>query len=112
MEAQLSRVAPSLRRRVRDGSLARASSRLPVLLLGCITAIALLLRLPSFQDALFGDELATYYVVIGHSFERIVWLLQGNSVTGDLSPPLFFLLAAATARLRGGHGPIPVWCPP
>jgi hypothetical protein len=103
MEARLPGAASSLRRgslsSIHDLSAARASSTPVVLLLGCITAIGLLVRLPSFQDALFGDELATYYVVTRHDFDRIIWLLQGNSVTGDLSPPLFFLVAAATERL-------------
>jgi mannosyltransferase len=99
MEAQLSQAAPSLRSRFRDRSLTTASSRHALLLLGGITTAGLLLRLPSFQDALFGDELATYYVVTGHSLAHILWLLEGNSVTGDLSPPLFFLLAGLTGRL-------------
>jgi hypothetical protein len=55
--------------------------------------------MPSFDDSLFGDELATYYVVTDHSLADVVHLLQGNSVTGDLSPPLFFMLAWVTHGL-------------
>jgi mannosyltransferase len=64
--------------------------------------LALLLRLPSFDDSLYGDELATYYIVTDHSLGDVVNLLQGNSPTGDLSPPLFFMVSWLTEGL-GGH---------
>ena len=64
--------------------------------------LGLLLRLPSFNDSLFGDELATYFIVTDHSLGDVVDLLQGNSPTGDLSPPLFFMVAWLTEGL-GGH---------
>ena len=64
--------------------------------------LALLLRLPSFDDSLYGDELATYFVVTDHSLGDVVQLLQGNSPTGDLSPPLFFMVAWLTEGL-GDH---------
>ena len=64
--------------------------------------LGLLLRLPSFNDSLYGDELATYFVVTDHSLGEVVDLLQGNSATGDLSPPLFFMVAWVTEGL-GGH---------
>ena len=60
-----------------------------------------MLRLPSFTDSLFGDELATYFVVTDRSLGDVVNLLQGNSVTGDLSPPLFFMVASLTDGLGG-----------
>jgi mannosyltransferase len=66
-------------------------------LVGAITVTGLLLRLPSFNDSLFGDELSTYYVVNGHGLGRVVHLLQGHSV--DLNPPLFLALAWATEKL-------------
>jgi 4-amino-4-deoxy-L-arabinose transferase-like glycosyltransferase len=77
------------------------AARWALVVVGALTTAGLLLRLPSFDDALFGDELATYFIVTGNSFDRVIWLLQGNSATGDLSPPLFFLVAAVTERL--GH---------
>jgi Dolichyl-phosphate-mannose-protein mannosyltransferase len=70
---------------------------LSLLLVGTITMLGLLLRLPSFEDALYGDELSTYFIVTDHSLGRVIDLLQGNSV--DLNPPLFFVLAWATERL-------------
>ena len=72
------------------------------MLVGAVTVLGLLLRLPSFNDSLFGDELATYFVVTDRSLGDIVHLLEGNSVTGDLSPPLFFMVASLTDGL-GGH---------
>ena len=68
-----------------------------LLLVGAITTVGLVLRLPHYHDSLFGDELSTYFIVTGHSLGRVIDLLQGNSV--DLNPPLFFVLAWATEGL-------------
>ncbi len=67
------------------------------LAVGVITLAGLLLRLPSFDDSLYGDELSTYFIVTGHSLGRVVELLQGNSV--DLNPPLFMAAAWTTKGL-------------
>jgi mannosyltransferase len=75
----------------------RSLAGLSLLLVGTITTVGLLLRLPSFEDSLYGDELSTYFIVTDHSLGRVIDLLQGNSV--DLNPPLFFVLAWATERL-------------
>ncbi|HEY1273440.1 MAG TPA: glycosyltransferase family 39 protein, partial [Thermoleophilaceae bacterium] len=81
------------------GRTLRRAGTYPILAVAGLTLLGLLLRIPSFDDSLFGDELATYYVVTGHSLGDVVHLLQGNSVTGDLSPPLFFMLAWVTHGL-------------
>jgi hypothetical protein len=73
----------------------------PLIAVGAVTVLGLLLRLPSFNDSLYGDELATYYIVTDHSLGDVVDLLQGNSPTGDLSPPLFFMAAWLTEGLGG-----------
>lgn len=86
-------------RAVRD-RLQRSPSTLVVVLVAAITAAGVLLRLPSFGDSLFGDELSTYYIVTSHGLGRIVYLLQGHSV--DLNPPLFFLLAWVAERFGDG----------
>lgn len=79
----------------------RASSSPSVLVLvAAITVAGLLLRLPSFSDSLFGDELSTYFIVGGHSLSHIVYLLQGHSV--DLNPPLFFVLGWFVERFGDG----------
>jgi mannosyltransferase len=77
-------------------SLSRRSGLL-LALVGALTLVGLLLRLPSFDDSLYGDEISTYYIVTGHSLGRVIDLLQGDSV--ELSPPLFFVLAWATEKL-------------
>ncbi len=65
-------------------------------LVGIITVGGLLLRLPSFHDSLFGDEISTYFIVTGHSLPRVLRLVESNQET---SPPLYFMLAWATKGL-------------
>lgn len=61
--------------------------------------VGLLLRLPSFENSLFGDELSTYFVVTGHSLGRVIYLMNGHSI--ELNPPLFFILAWVSEKLGG-----------
>jgi hypothetical protein len=58
--------------------------------------VGLILRLPSFNSSLFGDEISTYFIVTGHSLGRVVQLVYSNQET---SPPLFFILAWVTKGL-------------
>src|SRR5947209_6704244 len=74
----------------------RPSDTVSVGLLIAITLAGLLLRLPSFGNSLFGDEVGTYYIVTGHSLGRILHLQYGHSV--DLTPPLYFALAWLAER--------------
>jgi hypothetical protein len=67
--------------------------RLFFVLLAVVTIGGLLLRLKSFHDALFGDELSTYYIVTGHSLSRVLRLVESNQET---SPPLYWILAWAS----------------
>jgi mannosyltransferase len=76
------------------------SSTLLVVLIAAITAAGLLLRLPSFGDSLFGDELSTHFIVTGHGVGHIIYALQGHSI--DLNPPLFFVLAWVAERFGDG----------
>ena len=90
--------------RVPDTPLLRRPSRPEVdwRLVGAVSAITLVglaLRLSSFGDSLFGDELSTYYIVAGHSFGRVMHLLNNHSV--ELNPPLFFMAAWVSTRLFG-----------
>jgi 4-amino-4-deoxy-L-arabinose transferase-like glycosyltransferase len=48
-------------------------------------------RLPWFDDALYGDEVQAFWDVSGRSLGDSLHLLAGNST--ELSPPLFFVLA-------------------
>jgi 4-amino-4-deoxy-L-arabinose transferase-like glycosyltransferase len=69
------------------------------LLVAAITVLGLLLRLPSFGDSLFGDELSAYYVVNVHSLGTVIHLLSGHST--ELNPPLFFMLAWVSEKIGG-----------
>ena len=65
--------------------------------LGAITALGLALRLASYGNSLFGDELSSYYIVTGHSMARVIHILHGHSV--DLTPPLYYVLTWSAERL-------------
>ena len=69
-------------------------------LLGAITVGGLLLRLPSLHDSLFGDEISTYYIVVGNSLSRVMTLVHSNQET---TPPLYFILAWATKGILSSH---------
>ena len=70
-------------------------------LTGVVTLIGLLLRLPSFNDSLSGDEISTFYIVNGHSLERVLSLVYSGQ---ESTPPLYFVIAWATKGWLGsGH---------
>lgn len=66
-------------------------------MVGGVTAVGLALRLPSLGNSLFGDELSSYFIVTGHSLERVLYILNGHTV--ELSPPLYFVAAWLVERL-------------
>ena len=68
----------------------------PLILVGVMTVIGLLLRLPSLGDSLFGDELSTYFTVTGHGLGRTVRIVRSDQ---ELTPPLYYVLAWLTSRL-------------
>ena len=70
-----------------------------VLVLIGLTGVALLLRLPSFHDSLFGDELGTNLVVHGFGVGDVISIVEGDQ---EGTPPLFFLL---TWLFKGINGP-------
>jgi mannosyltransferase len=78
---------------------AAALSRRAWLLLGGLVAVGLLLRLASYDDALYGDELSTYFVVHGHSLSRMMAIIHSDQ---EQTPPLYFVLAWLSAKLGGG----------
>jgi mannosyltransferase len=73
------------------------SSRTLPALVAAMTAAALLLRLPSFSDSLFADELGTYFVVTGHSFGQVIDLARND----QLNPPLYLMFAWVMKELLG-----------
>jgi mannosyltransferase len=67
-----------------------------LVVVGLLTAVALALRLGELHTSLIGDEAFTYQDVVGRSFGAAI----GNIHTGgENSPPLFFALAWASAKL-------------
>ncbi|MGH9080293.1 MAG: glycosyltransferase family 39 protein [Acidimicrobiales bacterium] len=64
-----------------------------LVLVAALTVGGLLLRLPSFNDSLFGDEISTYFIVMGNGVGRVLQLVHSNQET---SPPLYFLVAWVT----------------
>jgi 4-amino-4-deoxy-L-arabinose transferase-like glycosyltransferase len=86
------------RSRAQVGSRAGDSRRV-WLLVGAITLIGLLLRLPSFGDSLFGDEVGAYWIVTARSFGQVIHLLSGHSP--ELNPPFWFVLAWVSEKLFG-----------
>ena len=73
---------------------------LVVALLSAVTVAGLLLRLPSFRDSLNGDEVSTYFIVVGHSLGGVLLLVHSNQET---TPPLYFVLAWFTKGLLGNQ---------
>ena len=67
-------------------------------LVGAVTLLGLAVRIPSFGDSLFGDEVSTYGIVSGHGPGTIIDLVRGDL---ENTPPLFYLLAAVGERLAG-----------
>ena len=64
--------------------------------LGLLVLLGLILRLPYFTDALFGDEVSTYVVVHGNSLSRMMQLIHSDQ---EVTPPLYFLFASLTQHL-------------
>jgi hypothetical protein len=69
------------------------------LVLGGLVVLGLLLRLALYDDALFGDELSTYFVVHGHGLHQMIGLVHSDQ---EQTPPLYFGLAWLSAKLGGG----------
>jgi uncharacterized membrane protein len=74
----------------------RAVRQPSVIAIAALTLLALLLRASQFGQSLFGDELYALHEVEGRSFGNMLeTVYEGPEVT----PPLFFVLAWATAQL-------------
>jgi 4-amino-4-deoxy-L-arabinose transferase-like glycosyltransferase len=86
-----------------EGGLVRTADagKLPTFYLVAICAVTLagfLVRLPSFNDSLFGDEISTFYIVNGHSLGRMLSLIYSGK---ESTPPLYFILAWITKGWLG-----------
>jgi mannosyltransferase len=82
------------------GTRARVALPTALVLVG-LTAVALALRLPSFGDSLWGDEVGTNYVVNGFGVGSVLHIV-GTDQEG--TPPLFFWLAWLTKWFDGVEG--------
>jgi hypothetical protein len=72
-----------------------------VALLAGLTIIALALRLPSFGNSLWGDELSTNFVVNGFGGGSVLHIVLGEQ---EGTPPLFFMLTWLTKGFDGVEG--------
>jgi hypothetical protein len=70
-----------------------------IVVVAALTLAGLAVRLASFGDSLFGDELSAYYVVTAHSLGEVLHLLSNHST--ELNPPLYFVLAWFSEKLFG-----------
>lgn len=64
--------------------------------LGALTIAALALRASQIKQGIAGDEVFTYKDVVGHSLKTVLTTVHTG---GENSPPLFFALAWASAKL-------------
>src|SRR5215210_2218122 len=71
-----------------------------VALVGGITLVALALRLPSLNDALWHDELSTNFVVHGFGVGNLFEIRHGDQ---EGTPPLFFMLTWLTSHFDGNE---------
>jgi mannosyltransferase len=65
------------------------------------TLIGLALRLPSFSDSFWGDELSTNYVVNGFGVGSVLHIVLSDQ---EGTPPLFYMLAWLTKGFDGNEG--------
>jgi Dolichyl-phosphate-mannose-protein mannosyltransferase len=72
-----------------------------LLILAGITAIGLALRLPSFGDSMWEDELSTNFFVHGFGITNV---FQVGPSDQEGTPPLFFMLAWVTRGIDNAEG--------
>ncbi len=66
-----------------------------------LTVVGLVIRLPLLNWSLSGDDLSTYWIVVGHSLGQV---LQLDRAPQEVTPPLFFVAAWLTQGLLGNPG--------
>jgi mannosyltransferase len=90
--------APSISRAAKPAGAVRPERRTAIELapVALLTVCALALRLSQIDQSLVGDEVYTYQDVVGRSLHAVVTTVHTG---GENSPPLFFVLAWASAKL-------------
>ena len=89
-------VAHERRARYRLSLAGTPPGALELIAISVLTAVAFGLRLSQLHQSLLGDEVFTYRDVVGHSFGSVLTTVHNG---GENSPPLFFILAWASAKL-------------
>jgi mannosyltransferase len=70
------------------------------LVVALVTLVGAAIRIAVAGDALFADELSTYWIVTAHGPRGVLSTVHSNA---EITPPLYFVLAWLTAQL--GHAP-------
>src|SRR5690242_6966155 len=91
----VSRYVPMSRARI------RSPAGVTLLILAGITAIGFALRLPSFGDSMWEDELSTNLVVHGFGVTNVFQVGPGDQ---EGTPPLYFMLAWVTRGIDNAEG--------
>jgi hypothetical protein len=68
----------------------------PLAAVAVVTALGFALRIASFDQGLFGDELSTYWLVRDHAFGSMLSLVHSDA---EITPPLYFIVAWLASKL-------------
>lgn len=81
-----------------DAANDKRAERLLWLGLGLCIAAGLYLRLSVYSQSVVGDELSTLWIVDNHGLGGVISFVSGD---GEISPPLYFVLAWFASKLGG-----------
>ncbi len=91
-------VATARRQRGRPWLSRRLADRraLPVLVVGMLTVIGLSIRLVVAQEAMYGDELSTWWIIGANGLGGVVSTVHTDA---EITPPFFFVLSWLTTQI-------------
>jgi hypothetical protein len=97
-DAQSSEVAVSAGAKRPRGSRERVvgSPTLPAIVVTVLTALGAAVRIAVADQSVFGDELATYWIVSTNDLAGVVETVHGDA---EITPPLYFVLAWAATQI-------------
>lgn len=74
------------------------------LAVGVCIAAGVVLRLVVARQSVFGDELSTFWIVVGHSLHTVLSLLYGTAAIkhAEITPPLSFVASWLSTQLGSG----------
>ncbi len=73
---------------------------LPLLAVLALTTVGVAFRVVAARDALFADELSTYWIVTTHGLGGVISTVHSNA---EITPPLYFVASWLTTQ--AGHAP-------